>query len=182
MLSGLAMQAEIMEMNAQPADKVGLQYLTDISRQAVSKMRDLVWSIDTRRAKVKDLVERMQEHAEEMLLPKEISFQFQLNNLPEEKLLPIDTRQQLQLIFREAITNIVKHTDSSQVVINLQNNANSFVMSIQDNGTEAIRKWERHSSGLGIENIKMRAKKLGGTISITPSLEGTSVTLTTPPL
>lgn len=182
MLSGLAMQAEIMEMKAHPADKAGLQYLTDISRQAVSKMRDLVWSIDTRRAKVKDLVERMQEHAEEMLIPKEISFQFHLGNLPEENLLPIDTRQQLQLIFREAITNIVKHTDSSQVVINLQNTTSSFIMSIQDNGSDAIRKWERHSSGLGIENMKMRAEKLGGTITITPSLEGTTVVLNTPPL
>ncbi len=182
MLSGLAMQAEIMEMKAKPEDKAGLQYLTDISRQAVAKMRDLVWSIDTRRAKVRDLLERMQEHAEEMLIPKEISFQFHSSHLPEEKLLPIDTRQQLQLIFREAITNIIKHTDSSQVVINLKNTPSSFIMSIQDNGSEAIRKWERPSSGLGIENMKMRAEKLGGTILITPSLEGTMVTLNTPPL
>ena len=182
MLSGLAMQAEIMEMKAQPEDKAGLRYLTDISRQAVSKMRDLVWSIDTRRAKVKDLVERMQEHAEEMLIPKEISFQFHLNNLPTQKTLQIDTRQQLQLIFREAITNIVKHTDSSQVSIHLHDDNTAFTMSIQDNGSEAMLKWERPSSGLGIENMKMRAEKLGGTLRVTPSLEGTTVTLSMPPL
>ncbi len=182
MLSGLAMQAEIMEMNAQAKDKAGLRYLTDISRQAVSKMRDLVWSIDTRRSKVKDLVERMREHAEEMLIPKEISFQFQTSNLPHEKTLQIDTRQQLQLIFREAITNIVKHTDSSQVVIRLQNSGTSFILSVQDNGSEAIRKWERPSSGLGMENMKMRAEKLRGKLTATPSLEGTTVTLSMPPL
>ncbi|NRB48758.1 MAG: hypothetical protein HRU41_13860 [Saprospiraceae bacterium] len=182
MLSGLAMQAEIMEMKAQPEDKAGLQYLSDISRQAVSKMRDLVWSIDTRRSKVKDLVERMQEHAEEMLIPKEISFQFQTSNLPNEKTLQIDTRQQLQLIFREAITNIVKHTDSSQVLIRLQNSNTSFTMSVHDNGSEAIRKWERPSSGLGVENMKMRAEKLNGKLTATPSLEGTIVTLSIPTL
>lgn len=182
MLSGLAMQAEIMEMNAQAEDKAGLRYLTDISRQAVSKMRDLVWSIDTRRSRVKDLVERMREHAEEMLIPKEISFQFQLNNLPTHKTLQIDTRQQLQLIFREAVTNIIKHTDSSQVAIHLEDNNTAFIMKIQDNGSEAIRKWERPSSGLGIENMKMRAEKLGGTLTVTPSLGGTTVTLIMPPL
>ncbi|MBX2871502.1 MAG: hypothetical protein KTR30_05365 [Saprospiraceae bacterium] len=181
MLSGLAMQAEIMEMKAKPEDKAGLQYLTDISRQAISKMRDLVWSIDTRRTKVKDLVERMQEHTEEMLIPKEISFQFQLGHLPLEKTLPIDTRQQLQLIFREAITNIVKHTDSSQVFIVLKNTSSAFTMSIQDNGSEAMQKWERPSTGLGVENMKMRAEKLGGTIAFTPSLEGTIVTLSIAP-
>lgn len=182
MLSGLAMQAEIMEMNARAEDKAGLRYLTDISRQAVAKMRDLVWSIDTRRSKVKDLVERMQEHAEEMLIPKEISFQFQVNNLPTQKILQIDTRQQLQLIFREAITNIVKHTDSSQVSIQLEDTHTAFIMRIQDNGSAAIQKWERPSSGLGIENMKMRAEKLGGTLTVTPSLEGTAVTLRMPPL
>lgn len=182
MLSGLAMQAEILEMKAEPETKAGLQYLTEISRQAVSKMRDLVWSIDTRRSKVKDLVERMQEHAEEMLIPKEISFQFQTSNLPNEKSLQIDTRQQLQLIFREVITNIVKHTDSSQVLIRLQNTSTSFTMSVQDNGSEATRKWERPSSGLGVENMRMRAGKLGGNLEVQPSLEGTTILLETPPL
>ena len=124
----------------------------------------------------------MQEHAEEMLIPKEMSFQFQTSNLPNEKTLQIDTRQQLQLIFREAITNIVKHTDSSQVLIFLQNTSEAFTMSVQDNGSEAIRKWNRPSSGLGIENMKMRAKKLAGTLTVTPSLEGTIVTLSMPPL
>lgn len=173
MLSGLAMQAEIMEMKAPPADKPALQSLSEISRQAVSKMRDLVWSIDTRRDKVKDLVERMQEHAEEMLIPKEISCTFDIEHLPMEKRLPIDVRQHLQLIFREAITNIVKHTDANRVRIQLGNAEDGFQMIIQDNGSGAPEKWQRPSSGLGIENMKMRAQQLGGALSVEASPAGT---------
>lgn len=182
MLSGLAMQAEIMEMKAPPADQAGLSRLSEISRQAVSKMRDLVWSIDTRRDRVKDLVERMQEHAEEMLIPKEISFTFDIGYLPVEKRLLIDIRQHLQLIFREAVTNIVTHTDATQVYIQLHQDAGFFHMLIKDNGTNAPEKWQRPSTGLGIENIKMRARQLGGELKVEATSAGTVLDVKTKPL
>ena len=179
MLSGLAMQAEIIEMKAKPENQASLRSLSEISRQAVSKMRDLVWSIDTRRGKVKDLLERMQEHAEEMLIPKEVSFHFQVGYLPLEKKLPIDTRQHLQLIFREAITNIVKHSDASQVWISLDSTETGFTMIVKDNGSKAVEKSSKVSSGLGIENMKMRAKKLGGKLQIRGEKEGFQLVLST---
>jgi hypothetical protein len=61
MLSGLAMQTELMELNASEADKSKLQKIAGISRNAISQMRDLVWSIDSRRETTNDLIERMQE-------------------------------------------------------------------------------------------------------------------------
>lgn len=179
MLSGLAMQAEIIEMRAKPENQAGLRSLSEISRQAVSKMRDLVWSIDTRRDKVKDLLERMQEHAEEMLIPKEISFQFKVGYLPLEKKLPIDTRQHLQLIFREAITNIVKHSDASQVWVSLDSTEKGFTMIVKDNGQPAKGKPAKGGSGLGIDNMKMRANKLGGKLEILSEEKGFQVILTT---
>lgn len=177
MLSGLAMQAEIMEIKAAPQDKPGLKTLSDISRQAVSKMRDLVWSIDTRRDKVRHLLERIQEHAEEMLIPQEISFEFKTGPLPLDKKLPIEIRQHLQLIIREALTNITKHaTDVNQVVITLKNEGKYFYLTIQDNG-KSPKNDIAQTTGLGIENMKMRAHKLKGELHILAAQEGFLVQL-----
>ena len=165
MLSGLAMQAEIMELDHQKSDPAKLHRLSEISRLTLSKMRDVVWSIDSRRDQVKDLLDRMRENAEEMLTPKEILFRFELGELPMEKKLPVDERQHLFLFFKEAITNIVKHSNASAVTIQFGQFGDHFELSIHDNGTSTAT--NSTSSGFGMQNLEMRAKKLGATFTIT---------------
>lgn len=161
MLSGLAMQAEIMELDQQKSDPAKLHRLSEISRMTLSKMRDVVWSIDSRRDQVKDLLDRMRENAEEMLTPKDIIFRFDLGDLPMEKKLPVDERQHLFLFYKEAINNVAKHSNASAVNIRFGQFGDHFELSIHDNGTSASTTLP--SSGFGLQNLEMRAKKLGAT-------------------
>ena len=161
MLSGLAMQAEIMELDHEKSDPGRLRRLSEISRLTLSKMRDVVWSIDSRRDQVKDLLDRMRENAEEMLTPKEILFQFDLGELPMDKKLPVDERQHLFLFYKEAITNIVKHANATNVTIRFGQFDDHFELSVHDNGTSVAT--NTLSSGFGLQNLDMRAKKLGAT-------------------
>ncbi|MFQ5447969.1 MAG: triple tyrosine motif-containing protein, partial [Saprospiraceae bacterium] len=167
MLSGLAMQAEILELSNKQNDPARLRYLSEISRLAVSKMRDLVWSIDSRRDQVKNLLDRMREHAAEILTPNDITFRFQLGDLPLEKKMPVIIRQHLFLIFKEAVTNICRHSCASSVVIFLGNRNDGFEMSIADNGAGTADKVP--SSGLGMANMRMRAEALGAEFSVEQS-------------
>ncbi len=159
MLSGLAMQAEIMELDQQKSDPAKLHRLSEISRLTLSKMRDVVWSIDSRRDQVKDLLDRMRENAEEMLTPKEILFRFELGDLPMEKKLPVDERQHLFLFYKEAINNVAKHSNASIVNIRFGQFGDHFELSIHDNGISAGT--STPSGGFGLQNLEMRANKLG---------------------
>ncbi len=161
MLSGLAMQAEIMELDQQKSDPARLHRISEISRMTLSKMRDVVWSIDSRRDQIKDLLDRMRENAEEMLTPRDIIFQFELGELPLEKKLSVDVRQHLFLFYKEAINNIAKHSNASNVTIRFGQFTNQFELSIYDNGNSAVT--NPTSSGFGLQNLEMRAKKLGAT-------------------
>jgi ligand-binding sensor domain-containing protein/two-component sensor histidine kinase len=161
MLSGLAMQAEIMELDQEKSNVVRLHRISEISRMTLSKMRDVVWSIDSRRDQVKDLVDRMRENAEEMLTPKDIIFHFEFGELPLEKKLQVDVRQHLFLFYKEAINNIAKHSNGSHVTIRFGQFAEHFELSIHDNGTSSAT--NQPSSGFGLQNLEMRAKKLGAT-------------------
>ncbi len=161
LLSGLAMQAEMLELSAEKKNKPKLNRITVISREAVTKMRDLVWSIDNRRERIMDLIERMNELADEMLLPKEISYQINKGNLNDHKKLPIIVKQHLFFIYKEAITNILRHSNASKVTVDFKNKIGLGYLIIKDNGTLSK---QNSKTGLGLENMKMRAKKLKATI------------------
>lgn len=158
MLSGLAMQTELLEINANEADKFKLQKIATISRGAVSQMRDLVWSIDSRRGTVEDLVERMRELAEELLLPMDIAFQIEAANiLSPNKKLAAEIKQNMFMIYKEALTNSLKHANATHVDIALSNTNKGCMLSIKDNGTNTpCTKY----TGLGLSNMAFRADKM----------------------
>lgn len=163
LLSGLAMQTELMEINATDADKFKLQKIADISRNAISQMRDLVWSIDSRRETIKDLIERMHELAEELLLSKSISFQIDSAGVkhPNRKLLA-QTKQNIFMIYKEAVTNIIRHSDATHVDIRIINKFKGCDIVIKDNG--GTKKYYK-STGFGLANMTMRAEKLNASIN-----------------
>jgi len=161
LLSGLAMKTEMLEMNANETDKPKLHTITNISREAISKMRDLVWSIDNRRERTLDLIERMEELSDEMLLPKEVSYQINKGNLNSNRKLPIAVKQHLFFIFKEAITNILRHSNATKVFVEFNNVGGLGYLIIKDNGT--ISK-NNTKTGFGLENMKMRSEKINATI------------------
>lgn len=162
LLSGLAMQTEMLEISAKEADKPKLHKISKLSREAITKMRDLVWSIDNRRERTIDLIERMEELADEMLLPKEITYRINKGNLNINKKLPIAVKQHLFFIYKEAITNILRHSNATNVQVDFKNNSGLGYLKIKDNGAKSN---QNSKTGLGLENMKMRAEKMNATIN-----------------
>lgn len=161
MLSGLAMQSELLQLNDPVNNQSKLENISNLSRSVVQKMRDLVWSIDSRRDSIQNLLEKMQEQASDLFQPKEISFTFEIHELSRSKQLPVLVRQQLFLIFNESITNVVRHSNADSVIFRIGNLNNRFEMSIKDNGTMFK---EGSNTGQGLRNIEMRAKKINARV------------------
>ncbi len=179
MLAGLAMQAEILEKNATPDNSAKLRRISAISRSAVSKMRDLVWGLDSRRDRVRNLLERMQEQAAELLGPAGISVRFELGSLPLEKEIPVDVRQNLYLIFKEALSNVIRHSSATEVLVRFGNFGGRFELAVCDNG-QAPRNHalERTSTGFGLSNMEMRARAIGCSFSVERKTDGFRVQVT----
>ena len=134
-LSGLAMQTELLEYSAKEQDKPKLKRISDMSRNAMAQMRDVIWATDARKDKFDDLLIRMKEFAAEMLFPKRIQCTFQVANIYTDKKIPVQVRQNLYLIFKEAITNVAKHSNASKVAVSFSKEGSRFSMSIRDDGT-----------------------------------------------
>lgn len=167
-LSGLAMQSEILELTASQKTKPKLQRISELSRSAMSHMRDTVWAIDARKDKLENLLDRMREHAEETLTPKNILFDLQIDQLALTKNMPSHIRQNLYLLYKEAITNIAKHSNATKVTIQLQKIGNhGLEMRIHDNGE--FKQKDYKTTGSGLANMRMRAEQIGGTFDIDTS-------------
>lgn len=167
-LSGLAMQSEILELTAPEKTKPKLQRISALSRSAMSHMRDTVWAIDARKDKLENLLDRMREHAEETLTPKDILFDLQIDQLALTKNMPSHIRQHLYLLYKEAITNIAKHSNATKVTVKLQKFGNhGLEMRIHDNGE--VKQKNYKTTGSGLANMRMRAEQIGGTFDIDTS-------------
>ncbi|MFM9947738.1 MAG: two-component regulator propeller domain-containing protein [Saprospiraceae bacterium] len=165
LLSGIAMQSDMLQMKIQDEDsKARLHTIGEASRKAMSKLSDVIWAIDSRKDKVEDLIQRMREHADDMLLPMDVTYELKIEKIDLQEKMPVHLRQNLYFIYNEAINNIAKHANATKVWVEFVNAGNIFEMSIKDNGNGRAR--SSFKTGQGLSNIQMRAQRLNASLQI----------------
>jgi signal transduction histidine kinase len=152
-----------------------LHEIAEQSKMIQQNMSDIVWSIRPENEKVEDLITRMREYAAQTLEQLNVSATVNAADELATKILPMQYRKELLLIYKEAISNIVKHANATSVIVNLENTRNQVHLSIADNGT-----WKGSTSGTGTRSMKARAESLGGTLQILTLPTGTTVQATVP--
>ena len=148
--------------------------INELSREMITTMSDVVWSIDARNDTLSDFLSRMQDLTHTLLSEKEISVSFSHEGMENRRQLKVQVRQNLYYIFKEAINNIARHSGADRVEIFIDNSDASFRMSISDNGSGFDP--ESVEGGNGIRNMRMRAKRIGATLDLT-SVEGVKISL-----
>ena len=163
-ITGIAIKSDLL------LEKIGLSSKEEILTQAVEQSRlavdalsDIVWVIDSRNNSIQNLSERMESVMYQYLAPLNISFK--LKSLQNKKTLCInqDQRQHVFLIFKEAITNIMKHSNATNVFVSITKDKDNLKLTIKDNGTNIIHEYKT-LNGNGIKNMKLRAEKINGEI------------------
>jgi signal transduction histidine kinase len=65
-------------------------------------------------------------------------------------------------IIKEALSNVIKHSDASSVKISLKEHPALYQLIVKDNGSEK----EMMEDGIGIKNMRQRVESLGGIANI----------------
>ncbi len=159
LLTRITMTSDNLQYSSQSENERSskLQKIAALSRTAASSMSDILWAIDARNDYTGNLADRMREHAEEMLTPLNLypEFDFVVN---QRMSISSELRQQLYLIYKEAINNIVKHAEPTEVRIKYYHSEQRFTLSVVNNGY--AEKERLSTKGQGLKNIRMRADKL----------------------
>lgn len=180
LLTKISLMAEVLQQ--QPIATAGLEQeanaatanltsrLLHSSRDAVQAMRDVVWSIDSRADSVQALLDRMQDHLDQATVDADLEYTFEADQLARLQPLRPIVRKQLYLVFKEAVTNVLRHAQGANTLqVRLMREGEGFVLMVTDDGQNALKPGR---SGLGLRNMTARAKVLGGTLETGPRPDG----------
>jgi len=102
-------------------------------------------------------------------------------NVREERELPLKVEQALYRITQEALNNIARHTEASQVTVVLEYNTNEICLGIHDNGIGFDVEKTQTPQSLGLSSMDERTAEVGGNITFMSKIgAGTQIQVTVP--
>jgi signal transduction histidine kinase/ligand-binding sensor domain-containing protein len=182
-LSSLTMFSELNRMKFKksiPETSEIFNKISTRSREMMRQVREAVYDMSPQNDDSAEWIDRMVQFAKEMLSSKQI--ELNLNIDENIHVLPLSTQQRrnLYLFFKEAINNIAKHSEASEVKIDFRLITSTFEkhgkLVITDNGKGFDTK-DLHQ-GNGLLNFQKRAETLGGKVEVCSEIgKGTKIEL-----
>ena len=159
-LTEIALQSDFLQAShAEPEFKKSLNQIGKQCRHVVTSLDDIVWSIDARNDTLGDLTDRMQDYIINVLEPRNFKVTYDFEELRMENKLPVSLKENLYLIFKEAVNNIAKYSNGNEVEVSMETNNGEYEFKIYDNGDTGKG---TKKTGHGLRNMEMRAKRIGG--------------------
>lgn len=179
-MSSVAMQ----EAGGNPKAQASIGAITDLSEKVALGIREIVWSVNPSNDDLSALASRLRHMATEALDCAGITFLFMKDlEQPDLKLLP-HVRKDLIMIYKEALNNICKYSESAQVDIRLTQKKHQLCLQLKDYGRGfdvAATHHENTLQGNGLENMKRRAAAMHADIDIQSEIgKGTGILLNVP--
>ena len=149
------------------------------ARELIDSMSDVVWSIDPENVTVGDLLKRLRSFAYEMCDGKGIKLTFEVDPNLETMWLDAGILRTLLLVTKEGLNNSVKYARCKSIRISLKRKVKNIELILSDDGCGF--NGENRDGGHGLENMRTRVERLGGSFRISSSsYHGTSIHATIP--
>ena len=155
----------------QPDSREALETIHRTAAETVNSVRDIVWLLHPMEANRVPTIDHLRESAAILLDPLDWTLE---SDFRDWKLGDEDGRN-LVLFFREALHNIRRHADASQVRIHTGKRNECLELTITDNGRGIPR--ERLARPTSLRALHQRAERLGGTVDVVTEPDvGTTIT------
>ena len=147
-----------------------LQHLSKSARDLTERLQEIIWAMNPRNDDLKSLIAFLRAYAYEYFENSSIGIIIEFpNEIPDHPLNP-DERRNLFLCFKEALNNILKHSEATEVCLKIEILQNVFHLWIVDNGkgiNEEINQLNSQSfkNGNGLNNMKKRLEEIGGNLN-----------------
>jgi signal transduction histidine kinase len=162
-ISILSEVAERNEGHSSSIVKKDLQKISETARHLVDSMSDIVWVVNPQRDSLHDLIVKLKDSYNEFF--SSIGISFQVNNVEksDDIKLPMDYKQNLLLMFKEAINNAIKYSGCKKLKLEAFFRNDVIEIILKDDG--AGFNLNEVKFGNGIRNMENRAKKIKGKLS-----------------
>ncbi len=181
-----AMAQRSLGNRAEAEQQIGKMAQT--ARALVVSLDEIVWAVDPENDSLDNLANYICRHAGEFFENSPVSCEFSIPAKLPDRRLSADLRHNVFLAVKEALSNVLKHSQASHVQIWLTTHANEFEILISDDGCgfdpgaggdTAVGKPRRAGRGLG--NIRNRLALIKGQCEVKSEAgKGTRIKLVAP--
>jgi signal transduction histidine kinase len=152
------------------------QKLTAAAREMASALNELVASTKLPAGSLAGLVAEMTSCANRYFSGTDIACREFVPAVVADCTVPADVRRELVPALREALNNVLRHSQASEVSIAIDWDGATLAIAVSDNGS-GFRPGEARR-GNGLENMRERMRRLGGSCVVeSASSKGTHVRL-----
>jgi len=166
-LAQVGLLSSIIQQSATSSERTQkhLRQITNTSQEMVGALDEIVWAINPKHDSVTSLSDYFCGYAQELFQPTKIRCRLDIaKDLPSDTL-DAHRRHSFFLAFKEALTNVIRHSQAAEVWILISADAHNLLVVVEDNGKGfAARPAGVGADGLG--NMSRRMTQLGGRCEI----------------
>ncbi|HEV7927544.1 MAG TPA: ATP-binding protein [Verrucomicrobiae bacterium] len=150
-----------------PIEKRGhyLEQMSNQARQMVTALDEIVWAMNPTHDSLGSMVSYFSLYAERFLGLANIAWRLEGPFTPDDHAVDSRHRHQLFLAFKEALNNVVRHADATEVRLNIQMEQGRVRLTIADNGRGWVEAGQTDEMD-GLANMRGRLEKLGGRFEV----------------
>lgn len=177
-LTSISMKASMLDEHSEISE---LKNISAEAHNALQLIRDTIWSVDPENDSLEHLLDRCKDFAYKAFQSRSVEIKFnQVIDLKQK--INIGLRKELYLIFKEAITNCLKHADPSYILVNIKHSKGRLEMFIENDGVLIQLQNSGITNGLnrGLKSMQKRAKAIGGQLGYHNSGEVFEITFSAP--
>lgn len=156
------------------SDSKQIERISDDTRNTMKLLRDTIWALQKDEFSLKDLANKLQAYVNRL---EDIHLNFEIKKKLETNWI-LSPKEVLHIfrIIQEAIQNIIKHAEASEVEIIFISNTQQFEIKVSDNGIGFSLLNEKSNKHYGLENMAFRAKEIGADFRVKKNHpQGTSI-------
>ncbi|MBP1970260.1 two-component system sensor histidine kinase DesK [Virgibacillus natechei] len=159
---------KLVEANPETV-KSELKDIRQTARTALKEVREMV--SDMKGKKLQDEMIRIQQ------ILQAAQIDFHLDGSPELTNTPLLTENVLSMCLKEAVTNVVKHSQATACRVSIMQSSTELVLQVKDDGIGIPEQMAFQENGL--QGIKERLEFVNGSLTIESS-QGTTLTIHVP--
>jgi signal transduction histidine kinase len=172
-VTAIRLMSEIVKSKMKDQTLPEIEKISNSANELLNKMNAIIWTMTSSNDSIENLVAYIRSYAVEFFENTTIDCYFSMPASIPPREISGERRRNIFLSVKEALNNVLKHSQSSVVRINVTVN-NRLIIEIQDDGVginmEKLRKF-----GNGLNNMKKRMASIDGEFNIENS-DGTRTT------
>lgn len=158
-----------------------LSGISSFTSQTIYELRDTIWAMNKQQIDLEDLQGRISNFIEKAAVANDrAQFDFQVDSsLGDGRIFTSVVGMNIYRVIQEAVNNAIKYADAQAITVSIQPAGDDLSIKIADDGSGFDL--DTVELGNGLNNMKKRARDIGGTISIdSQSGSGTRIELLVP--